>query len=50
MDESVSGWLNNPTLYHLEDGGPRDFWDSFAALLERIKLKPNFTAWITAET
>jgi hypothetical protein len=25
------------------------FWDSFAAVMEGIKLKANFTAWLTAE-
>lgn len=49
IDQSIHGWLKEPVRYHLEDGGPRDFWDAFAAIIESIKLKPNFTAWITAE-
>lgn len=49
MDRSIQNWAENPMEYHLEDDGPRDFWDSFAAFMEGIKLKPNFTAWITAE-
>lgn len=49
IDRSIRGWIENPVQYHLEDDGPRDFWDSFAAVMESIKLKPNFTAWITAE-
>lgn len=49
MDQSIHGWAEKPIDYHLEDNGPRDFWDSFAAVMESIKLKPNFTAWITAE-
>lgn len=49
MDDSIHGWAENPASYHLEDDGPRDFWDSFAAFMESVKLKPNFTAWITAE-
>lgn len=49
IDQSIQGWAETPTEYHLEDDGPRDFWDSFAAFMEGIKLKPNFTAWITAE-
>lgn len=49
IDKSILGWIDSPTNYHLEDDGPRDFWDSFAALMESVKLKPNFTAWITAE-
>lgn len=49
IDHSVQGWAEAPAGYHLEDEGPRDFWDSFAAVMESIKLKPNFTAWITAE-
>lgn len=49
MDASIAGWAENPLDYHLEDDGPRDFWDIFAALMESIKLKPAFTMWITAE-
>ncbi|HET6924568.1 MAG TPA: hypothetical protein VFH39_01935 [Candidatus Saccharimonadales bacterium] len=49
MDDSVRGWAEQPVKYHLEDGGPRDFWDSFAAFMESIKLKPDFTRWLTAE-
>lgn len=49
IDRSIQGWAEAPLKYHLEDDGPRDFWDSFAAIVESIKLKPNFTTWITAE-
>lgn len=49
IDHSMRKWASNPLDFHLEDDGPRDFWDSFAAFMESIKLKPNFTAWITAE-
>ena len=49
MDASIRGWSEHPTDYHLEDDGPRDFWDTFAAFVESIKLKPNFTTWLTAE-
>lgn len=49
VDKSITGWALDPKRYHLEQDGPRDFWDGFAAVLESIKLKPEFTAWITAE-
>lgn len=49
IDHSIRGWGEAPIDYHLENERPRDFWDSFAAVMESIKLKPNFTAWITAE-
>ncbi len=49
MDASVRGWANQPTDYHLETERLQDFWDSFAAIMHGIKLKPNFVAWITAE-
>lgn len=49
MDESMRGWTQDPVRYHLENDGPRDFWDIFAAFMESVKLKPNFTALITAE-
>lgn len=49
IDTSIKGWSEQPTEYHLEDDGPRDFWDTFAALMESVKLKPSFTTWITAE-
>lgn len=44
----VQGWREKPAQYHLEDG-IRDFWDIFAAIIESVKLKPSFTAFITAE-
>lgn len=49
VDASIRDWPYSPGKYHLEGDGPRDFWDSFAAYLESVKLKPAFTAWITAE-
>lgn len=49
IDQSIKGWTENPVDYHLEDDSVRDFWDCFAAFMEGIKIKPNFTAWITAE-
>lgn len=48
LDASVRGWAEHPARYHLEDGGVRDFWDSFAAVMEGIKLKPRFSSLITA--
>lgn len=44
----IEAWRRDPSQYHLEDG-MRDFWDIFAATLESIKLKPSFTAFLTAE-
>lgn len=44
----IQAWHQDPSHYHLEDG-TRDFWDIFAAMLESIKLKPSFTAFLTAE-
>ena len=49
IDDSIRGWSDHAINYHLENDDPRDFWDIFAAFTESIKLKPNFTAWITAE-
>lgn len=49
LDKSIGEWATDPVKFHLEQDGPRDFWDSFAAVMESIKLKPSFTAWITAE-
>lgn len=49
IDHSVSEWSKIPAKYHLEDDESRDFWDIFAALMESVKLKPNFTTLITAE-
>lgn len=44
----IQSWREKPAQYHLEDG-VRDFWDIFAAIIESVKLKPSFTAFITAE-
>lgn len=49
IDKCIADWSNEPTRFHLEDDGPRDFWDVFAALMESVKLKPNFTSLITSE-
>jgi hypothetical protein len=49
IDNSMQGWLDGPLKFHLEDASLRDFWDAFAAVIEGIKLKPNFTAWVTAQ-
>ena len=49
IDNSIRGWAERPLDYHLESEQLRDFWDAFAAVMEGIKLKPNFVAWVTAE-
>lgn len=49
IDRSISEWSKSPTKYHLEDDESRDLWDIFAAVMESVKLKPNFTTLITAE-
>lgn len=46
--ELVTKWREKPTAHHLEDG-IRDFWDIFAAIIESVKLKPSFTAFVTAQ-
>jgi hypothetical protein len=48
LGDSVNSWRDNATAFHLEDN-VRDFWNIFAAIMESIKLKPKFTAFITAE-
>lgn len=47
LRHSIVAWRADPQAYHLEDS-IRDFWDMFAAVLESIKLKPSFTALVTA--
>lgn len=49
VNKSMRGWVERPEDYHFSGEQLRDFWDSFAAVLESIKLKPNFVAWVTAE-
>lgn len=45
---TIQSWRERPSNYHLEEG-VRDFWDIFAAIVESIKLKPSFTAFLTAD-
>lgn len=49
VDRTIAEWAKKPSQYHLEQEQYRDFWDSFAAIMESIKLKPAFTRWLTAE-
>jgi hypothetical protein len=44
----IQSWREKPNAFHLENG-IRDFWDILAAIIESIKLKPGFTAFLTAE-
>lgn len=44
----IRDWQARPSDFHLEDA-TRDFWDIFAAVIESIKLKPSFTAFLTAK-
>ena len=48
IDKSTHDWYSSPGKYHLENNQAQDFWDIFAAIMESIKLKPNFTSFITA--
>lgn len=46
LNHNIAGWHTEPEKYHMN--GVMDFWDSFAALFEQVKLKPGFTHMFTA--
>ena len=49
IDTSINSWATNPDKYHLDDVVYLDFWDSFASVIEGVKLKPGFTRLVTAQ-
>lgn len=48
ITKQIAKWQQNPADFHLKDS-LQDFWDIVAAVMESVKLKSSFTAFLTAK-